>query len=113
MSSGVYSIVYKDTQEIFIAQSGKISWKKPHHAISAWRYGRGKNESNEIYEKTLDKRGNRYLNRRVDFSDQDIFEVVELNSGVSNKSLHDILTDIINSDDPTSTARGYLQKIKT
>jgi len=113
MANNVYSIVFKDTQEIFIAQSGKISWKKPHHAISAWRYGQGKNESNEIYEKTLDEKESRYFNRRVDFSDQDIFEVVELNSGMSNKSLHDILTDIIKSDDPISTARGYLQKIKT
>lgn len=79
-SNKTYIIQNKETKEMFIARSGKSSWKQPGHAKNAW------NQS--IFAWNLEKYG---LPRIVEprswdanhvripkFDEQDVFEVVEL-----------------------------------
>jgi hypothetical protein len=76
----MYIIQHKETREQFVARSGKSSWKQPGHAKNAW------NQS--MYERTMRKYGIDYIpdgnsynpNRKRTplFSEQNVFEVVEL-----------------------------------
>jgi hypothetical protein len=77
-----YIIQHKETKELFIARSGKSSWKQPGHAKNAF------NQS--MFGTTMTKYGLDYIEepsrwvggqaskRSPLFSEQDIFEVVEL-----------------------------------
>lgn len=76
-----YIIQHKETKEMFIARSGKSSWKQPGHAKNAW------NQS--MFGDMMTKYGIEYIiepsrwggspsKRAPLFSEQDIFEVVEL-----------------------------------
>ncbi len=75
-----YIIQHKETKEMFIARSGKSSWKQPGHAKNAW------NQS--IFGWNLERYGlprivepkswdDNYV-RVPKFDEQDVFEVVEL-----------------------------------
>lgn len=72
----VYSIIHKESGEVWVARSGKTAWAKPHHAKAAWKLGRGRNE---VSDPTLVKEcpRNRW-DTRVSFNDQDVYEVKEM-----------------------------------
>lgn len=82
-----YIIQHKETRELFIARSGKSSWKQPGHAKNAW------NQS--ILHRDCEKYGLPIINdpRRYDvtrtrvplFSEQDVFEIVELKHEAHSK----------------------------
>lgn len=83
-----YIIQHKETKELFIARSGKSSWKQPRHAKNAW------NQS--MFGDVLAKHGLEYIiekvwwsdepNKRAPyFSEQDVFEIVELKHEAHNK----------------------------
>lgn len=83
----IYIIQHKETKELFIALSGKSSWKQPGHAKNAW------NQS--IFHRDCEKYGLPIINdpSRYDvtrtrvplFSEQDVFEVVELKHEAHSK----------------------------
>lgn len=84
-----YIIQHKETKELFIARSGKSSWKQPGHAKNAW------NQS--MFGDIMAKYGLEYIvepsrwsggqpsKRGPLFAEQDIFEVVELKHEAHNK----------------------------
>ena len=83
-----YIIQHKETKELFIARSGKSSWKQPGHAKNAW------NQS--MFGDVLAKYGLEYVtekawwgdepNKRAPyFSEQDVFEIVELKHEAHSK----------------------------
>lgn len=82
-----YIIQHKETKELFIARSGKSSWKQPGHAKNAW------NQS--IYHRDCEKYGLELIpspyygrpdaTRTPLFSEQDVFEVVELKHEAHSK----------------------------
>ncbi len=82
-----YIIQHKETKEMFIARSGKSSWKQPAHAKNAW------NQS--IFEWNLDEHGlprivepTRWDDNHVripKFDEQDVFEIVELKHEIHSK----------------------------
>lgn len=84
-----YIIQHKETKELFIARSGKSSWKQPGHAKNAW------NQS--MFGDIMAKYGLEYIiepsrwlggqpsKRGPLFAEQDIFEVVELKHQAHSK----------------------------
>lgn len=82
-----YIIQHKETKELFIARSGKSSWKQPGHAKNAW------NQS--MFGDIMAKYGLEYIpdpsrysperKRAPLFSEQDVFEVVELKHEAHSK----------------------------
>ena len=82
-----YIIQHKETKELFIARSGKSSWKQPGHAKNAW------NQS--MFGNIMAKYGLEYIlnpsrynpeRKRVPlFSEQDVFEVVEIKQEAHSK----------------------------
>lgn len=83
-----YIIQHKETKELFIARSGKSSWKQPGHAKNAW------NQS--MFGDVLAKHGLEYIvekawwsdepsKRAPYFSEQDVFEIVELKHEAHSK----------------------------
>ncbi len=84
-----YIIQHKETKEMFIARSGKSSWKQPGHAKNAW------NQS--MFGDIMTKYGLEYIiepsrwggslpnKRGPRFDEQNIFEVVELKHEIHSK----------------------------
>ena len=84
-----YIIQHKETKELFIARSGKSSWKQPGHAKNAF------NQS--MFGTTMTKYGLDYITepsrwaggqtskRSPLFSEQDVFEIVELKHEAHSK----------------------------
>lgn len=82
-----YIIQHKETKEFFIARSGKSSWKQPGHAKNAW------NQS--MFGDIMAKYGLEYIHdpsrynperkRAPLFSEQEVFEVVELKHEAHSK----------------------------
>lgn len=82
-----YIIQHKETKELFIARSGKSSWKQPGHAKNAW--------NRSIFHRDCEKYGLPIINdpSRYDvtrtrvplFSEQDVFEIVELKHEAHSK----------------------------
>ena len=83
-----YIIQHKETKELFIARSGKSSWKQPGHAKNAF------NQS--MFGTTMTKYGLDYIEepsrwgfepskRSPLFAEQNIFEIVELKHEAHSK----------------------------
>ena len=84
-----YIIQHKETKELFIARSGKSSWKQPGHAKNAF------NQS--MFGTTMTKYGLEYIEepsrwiggqpskRSPLFAEQNIFEIVELKHEAHSK----------------------------
>lgn len=72
-ASQTFIIRHKVTKDIWTAQSGKSSWKKPNHAKAAW--------ANSRHSSTPDIDKGNYGNgwqRYPRFNEQDVYEVVEV-----------------------------------
>jgi hypothetical protein len=72
-----FIIVNKETQEQWISQSGKSSWKAPNHAKAAFAQSRGKVSRDPLLSEYTSKL-TRY--ESLKFNNQDVYEVVELKS---------------------------------
>lgn len=75
-----YIIQHKETKELFRARSGKTSWKQPGHAKNAWNQSIFMDDVRKYglpmipQPRSWDKEHKRYPL----FSEQDVFEIVEL-----------------------------------
>lgn len=86
----IYIIQHKETKELFIARSGKSSWKQPGHAKNAYLNTAGwKGCMCEEYGMPTKKIFNRYSEEfereALRFDEQDVFEIVELKHEVHSK----------------------------
>ena len=83
-----YIIQHKETKELFIARSGKSSWKQPGHAKNAWNQSFYSSKQVEALGMSMIVDASRYNPERMRvplFSEQDIFEVVELKHEAHSK----------------------------
>ena len=83
-----YIIQHKETKELFIARSGKSSWKQPGHAKNAWNQSIYTWNIEEYKGLSLipDPRSwDKEHQRAPLWSEQDIFEVVELKHEAHSK----------------------------
>ena len=88
-----YIIQHKETKEMFIARSGKSYWKQPGHAKNAKNAKNAWNQS--MFGDIMAKYGLEYIpdpslcypgrKRGPWFSEQDIFEMVELKHEAHSK----------------------------
>ena len=86
---GVYSIFHKETGELWVARSGKTSWKKPQHAKAAWIQYTGRNEvEHPSLVVTRQYRYNKeFYEDRAKFDEQDIYEIRQMVSYVDKSDL--------------------------
>lgn len=83
-----YIIQHKETKELFIARSGKSSWKQPGHAKNAWNQSFYSPKQVEAFGMSMIADANRYDPERMRvplFAEQDIFEIVELKHEAHSK----------------------------
>lgn len=83
-----YIIQHKETKELFIARSGKSSWKQPGHAKNAWNQSFYSTKQVEAAGMKMLPDASRYSPERMRpplFSEQDVFEVVELKHEAHSK----------------------------
>ena len=83
-----YIIQHKETKEMFIARSGKSSWKQPGHAKNAWNQSFYSARQVEAVGMQMITDPSSYSpeRKRVPlFSEQDVFEVVELKHEAHSK----------------------------
>ena len=76
-----YIIQHKETKELFIARSGKSSWKQPGHAKNAWNqsmFGSTMAKYGLDYIEEPSRWGGQPSKRGPRFDEQGIFEIVEL-----------------------------------
>lgn len=76
-----YIIQHKETKELFIARSGKSSWRQPGHAKNAFNqsmFGTTMTKYGLDYIEEPSRWGGQPSKRGPLFSEQDIFEIVEL-----------------------------------
>lgn len=76
-----YIIQHKETKELFRARSGKTSWKQPGHAKNAWNQSFYSAKQVEEVGMKMIPDPSRYSPERMRtplWSEQDVFEVVEL-----------------------------------
>lgn len=74
----VYSIIHKESGEIWVARSGKTAWAKPNHAKAAWKLGKGCNEVEHDSLSVLREERWDTFKDRVSFNDQSVYEVKEM-----------------------------------
>lgn len=70
----LWVVRHKGTKELWVAASGKTSWKKAHHAKSAWKLCKGKNEVSDPSFTSVEHRWGHKV--RTTFDNQDIYELV-------------------------------------
>lgn len=92
----VYSIFHKETNEMWVARSGKSSWLKVGHAKNAWAQGPGRNEVKD--DRLVNPKIKNRWNNRYYFDIQDVYEIREMGSLVEGDKLEkamNLLKDIL------------------
>lgn len=83
-----YIIQHKETKELFIARSGKSSWKQPGHAKNAFNqsmFGTTMTKYGLDYIEEPSRWGGQPSKRGPRFDEQNLFEIVELKHEAHSK----------------------------